>query len=49
MHRSMDDSWGFHYSHLALLLLQFLLLGLLVQEERVLSAVRRLLGRSKQY
>ena len=49
LHRSMDDSWGFHYSHLALLALQFLLLGLLVQEERVLAAIRRLLGRSKRY
>lgn len=49
LHRSMDDSWGFHYSHIVLLILQFLLLGLLVQDERVLNAIRRLLSRSKHY
>lgn len=49
LQRSAEDSWGFHYSHLALLGLQFLLLGALSQEERVLAAARRLLGRSKQY
>lgn len=43
-----ESSWEFHYSHLGLLILQFLLLWCLVKEERVAKMVNSALGLKTQ-
>jgi hypothetical protein len=49
LHRFIDDSWGFHYSHIILLVLQFLLLILLLKDEKVLSIVNEILRGKKNH
>lgn len=49
LHKSIDDSWGFHYSHIILLILQFLLLVFLVKDEKVMGILNKILEDSKHH
>lgn len=49
LHRSIDESWGFHYSHIGLLILQLAVLGLLIKEENVIKVVSKWVFRSKNH
>lgn len=48
LHREIDDSWGFHYSHLILLVLQFALLIFLVKDEKVVSFLSKIINGRKE-
>lgn len=47
LHREIDDSWGFHYSHLILLVLQFILLVFLVKDEKVVGFLSNIINGRK--
>ena len=42
--RVTESAWGYHYSHLVLLVLQFILLSCLVRGDRVKKLMENALG-----